>query len=277
MKNADLHTHSHYSTDSDVSPTQLVKNAKKAGIKYLAITDHDSIGGVKEAIRAGKKYGVEVIPGVELHSKFGEILAYFIDVKSKIIIDLCKKNKQITNKRAKTTIKLFNKHGYKLDFDEIKRHYKRDIVERQLIAFELIRKGYSKSFRESFDKFLAKGQPYYIKANFTSTLKVVRLIRKSGALPVLAHPYDPSDVYKNEFKIIKQLVKVGLVGMEKYAGAFRSACYEDYLKKAKKLVKKYNLVFTSGSDYHGTIHKYNVLGKSNCDEKVVQRLKELAM
>ena len=76
MKTTDLHTHSYYS-DGKLSPKQVVRDAKKAGVKILALTDHNSISGVKEAIAEGKKLGVRVIPGAELRSKEGEILGYF--------------------------------------------------------------------------------------------------------------------------------------------------------------------------------------------------------
>lgn len=274
MKNADLHTHSKYSSDGELTPQDLIKKAKEAGLKYIAITDHDSVDGVEEAIKAGKKYDVEVIPGVEIHSEYGEILGYFINLKNKELIRLCKKNKDSVNKRGLKTIRLLAKEGYVLNPKEILKKYKRTLLERPLIALGMVDKGYVKSFREAFDRFLAnENKKYYVKAEFTPTQQVIKTIRLAGGVAVLAHPYYEN--YKAEFKNIKKLIAAGLVGMETKSGKFEPENYGPIIKEIESLAKKYNLVLTSGSDFHGSNHPQNPLGSSNCNENAVLRLKKI--
>lgn len=283
MKNADLHTHSNYSSDSDISPTQLVIEAKQAGLKYIALTDHDSIDGINEFLKAGKKHNIEAIPGIELHSKFGEILGYFIDHKNKDLINLCKRNKKAINERAFKTIKKLGADGYVLNPEKIKKKYNRKILERPLIAIAMVDKGYTESFRTAFDDFLAKGNKYFIETNLLSSAEVIKIIASAKGLAVLAHPY--YEYYISEFKNIKKLINAGLVGIEcpeltnLYPENFNKI--EDYkkiikvVKKIKTIRQKHNLILTSGSDYHGSIHPYNILGSNNCDESIVIALKNI--
>ena len=102
MKNSDLHTHSYYS-DGQISPRDLVKLAKRRKIKNLALTDHNSVKGVREAFKEGRKIGVRVIPAIEIECEIGEILGYFIDVNNKELI------KEIERVNKKKQIRIENK------------------------------------------------------------------------------------------------------------------------------------------------------------------------
>lgn len=283
MTNADLHTHSHYSSDSDISPINLIIEAKKNNLKYIALTDHDSVEGNQEFLKAGQKYKIEAIPGVEAHSKFGEVLGFFVNPKNKGLINLCQRNKREIHKRALRIIKKLAKDGYILDPEEMIKKYKREILERPLIAMELMNKGYTESFRDAFDKgFINKKDKYYVEVNLLSTEKVIKIITSAGGLAVLAHPY--YEDYRSEFKNIKRLIKAGLVGMEcphldnlKVENFQRKEDYEKIVKiirKIEKIAQENNLILTSGSDYHGTVHPYNILGGNNCDELIVTALKQ---
>lgn len=283
MPNADLHTHSYYSSDSDISPTNLVKEAKKIGLKYLALTDHDSLRGIAEALRAGKKLGVEVIPGVEIHSKFGEVLGYLIDHKNPKLVGLCARNKKAANERALKTIKKLAKDGYVLNPQEMKKKYKAEILERPMLAMEMAERGYATSFRDAFSRFLGNGQKYSLKANFLNTETVIKTITAAGGVAVLAHPY--YEDYQSEFKNIKKLIASGLAGLEcpDWRGKVNRENFKDpkeydaivsIIDQIKKIAKKYHLILTSGSDFHGSIHPCNLLGMMNCDEAVVNELKE---
>lgn len=282
MRNADLHTHSHYSSDSDISPTDLVIKAKEVGLKYIALTDHDSVKGNKEFLKAGREHGIETIPGVEIHSEFGEVLGFFVDSDNKDLINLCRRNKREIHKRSLKIVKKLAKDGYVLNPEEILKKHNREILERPLIAFGLIEKGYVESFRDAFEKLLGREHKYYVDTNLLSTAKVVKIITSAGGLAVLAHPY--YEDYQSEFKNIRKLIKAGLVGSEcPYSNELIPENFkrkEDYEKivsvteKIKKIGRKHDLILTSGSDYHGTTHPYNILGNNNCDESVVKKLKE---
>jgi len=274
MKNVDLHTHSHYSADSDVSPTLLVLNAIEAGLKYIAITDHDSVEGVQKAIFAGKRYGLEVIPGVELHSEIGEVLGYFIDPLNKGLIDLCRGNQEIAGERVLKTIAMLNEDGYWMDPEELKQKYNTDILQRAMVAQEMIEDGYAETFQEVFDKYLGSGNKYHLEAIFPPTKQVIETIRAAGGVAVFAHPY--FEDYNSEFEHIEEFIEAGLVGFEcpDLPEQGRPEQYESVVKRMKELAEEYNLILTSGSDYHGSVHPYCVLGDRTCDESVVQQLKE---
>ena len=122
MRNTDLHTHSYYS-DGQISPANLVRLAKRRGIKNLALTDHNSIKGVKEAIAEGKKIGINVIPGVEVRADKGEVLGYFIDVKNKNLIRATKRSSKSVEKRIKDYCNKLSKKGYRISFSEIWKKY----------------------------------------------------------------------------------------------------------------------------------------------------------
>ena len=267
MKNADLHTHTFYSADSDISPEDLVKKAKKVGLKYVAITDHDCIGGIERALKAGRKSGIEVIPGVEMHSEFGEVLGLFIDYNNKRLVEACRRNKKAVDKRALKIINSLRKAGLCISIDEIRKRNRIRIVERPHIANELVRKGYAKSFRDAFDRFIAEGKKHFFKARFPTTFEAVRMIKQAKGIPVLAHPYQEN--YREEFRNIKKLVDAGLGGIE-----FPSKADLPQKRRLRNLAKKYNLVLTCGSDFHGSVHPHILLGDYNCNESVVLALKK---
>jgi len=282
MKNADLHTHSYYSSDGTVSPTNLIKEAKSIGLKYIALTDHDSVEGNAEALKAGKKYGVEVIPGIELHSEYGEVLGFFIDYKNQDLINLCEENQKKINERTLKIIKKLAKNGYVLNPKEILKKYNREIMRKPLIAMGMVDKGYAESFRDAFDRILTQDK-YNIKANLLSTIEVIKIITSANGVAVLAHPY--YEDYQSEFKNIKKLIKAGLVGME-YPNMIKNIKREEFRSpeeydqivkiadKIEKIAKKHDLILTSGSDYHGSESPHNIFGLANCDESVVKELKK---
>jgi len=271
--NADLHAHTDYSADcEDFSPTDLVRKAKEVGLKYVAITDHDEVGGVEEALKAGKEFGVEVVPGVEMHSNLGEVLGLFIDHKNKEFVAACRRNKELSNAGACDTIERLRKDGFEVDVSEIKKIYKREFVHSSHIARELVRKGYAESVREAYSKFLKKGSKYRVDVKFPSAVEAIKAIKKAGGVAVLAHPF--LENYEKEFSMMKELVDAGLDGIELFSGSFRPDYFQTVADESKRLADKYGLVLTSGSDSHGHSHPTNILGKFNCDEEVVAALKK---
>jgi len=278
-KNTDLHTHSHYS-DGLLSPKELVRLAKKRGIKNLALTDHNSIKGVKEAIAEGKKVGVNIIPSIEVRAAGGEVLGYFIDVKNKELAKKLKQARRIVEDRVKDWCKKLNKGGYSISFEEIKKKFPKakGNINEFYVLFLLYSKGYgeprklARIFWE--DKKL---RPKKIKE--MSIIQAIKLIRKAGGVPVWAHPWI-EDTKKN-FRRMKILVKAGLKGIEINNGDRPPFKPKNIEKKIRNTAKKYNLIITSGSDYHGeeiikVMPGNHNLGKNNCDEKTVEKLRKLA-
>ncbi len=264
--NSDLHTHSFYS-DGIFSPSEVVRKAKEKGIKNLALTDHNSIEGISEAQKEAKKQGIRIIPGVELRSKEGEVLGYFIDFKNK---NLLKKIKIIQDRSKivfKQTINELNKRGINVEFNKVlDTKLKRNNV---LLAylFKFLKNKNQISIKEV--KEMMKGdlfEPHF------STEEIIKMISEAGGVAILAHPwYSKTFLTKTR---IKELVQAGLKGIEIDNGG-RNKEREESLDKINSFAKKHNLILTSGSDFHGEstlMSNKHELGAHNCNEIIVQQL-----
>lgn len=283
-KNTDLHTHSYYS-DGLISPKELVRLAKKRGIKNLALTDHDSVKGVREAINEGKRIGVTIIPAVEIRTGDSEVLGYFINLKNKELTKVIKQSAKRNEDKTKDWCKKLNKAGYDISFKEIQEKFPkaRGNINTFYPLYLLYLKGYgttlelSKKFKK--DKKL---KPKEIK-EFT-IIQAIRLIKKANGVPVLAHPWFDKKALKE--KNFKKYVKAGLKGIEINNGddlnfMIKISKNKNIVNKIKKFAKKHNLILTSGSDFHGEeivklMPGNHQLGENNCNEKIVKELKRLS-
>jgi len=268
MRNSDLHTHSYYS-DGIFSPAEVVKQAKENGIKNLSLTDHNSLQGITEALEEAKKQNINLIPGVELRSKEGEILGYFIDFKNKELVKKVKIIQDRSREVFENTIKELNKRGINVKSEEVlDTQLKRDNVLIVYI-FKFLKNRNLISFKEI--KEFMKGElfePHY------SAEEVIKMINDAGGVAVLAHPWY-SKTFLDEIRI-GELVKAGLKGIEIDNGG-RGEERAGSLDKISEYAKKYNLILTSGSDFHGEsdlMSNEHKLGMSNCDEEVVKKLKQ---
>jgi len=279
VKNTDLHTHSYYS-DGQISPRDLVRLAKKRGIKHLALTDHNSVGGVKEAISEGKRICVNVIPAAEIEVESGEILGYFIDIKNKELVKSLKQNREKTEDKVKDWCKKLNKGGYDITFEEIKKRFPnaKECINSFYILYLLYLKGYGRPLKLCL-KLMKNKKLRPKKVKRMHALQAIKLIRKSGGVPVLAHPW--VDDMEGNFKKMGMFVKAGLRGIELNNGDRPPFKQKGIDKKIKKVAKKYNLILPSGSDFHGKelvklMPGDHNLGKNNCDERIVKELRKLA-
>jgi len=279
MRNTDLHTHTYYS-DGQLSPKQLVRLSKKRGIKNLALTDHNTIKGVQEAIKEGKKIGVNVIPAVEIQYKGGEILAYFINLKNKPLNNALKKIRKETESSVKKFCQDLKKIGYKISFKEIWNKYPnaRGNINGFYPLYILFKKGYAKSTWLLGQQLEEKNLPKRKRKKLTA-IQVIKLIKKAGGVPVMAHPWFGDT--KNNFKKLKSYAKAGLRGIEINNGDRTPLRDKKTRERIKRVAKRYKLIITEGSDYHGPeLVKHmpgnHELGKNNCDEKVVEQLRKLS-
>ena len=278
MKNSDLHTHSYYS-DGEYSPTEVVKLAKKRKIKNLALTDHNSIDGVEEAIKEGNKVGVNVIPAVEIIGNGFEVLGYFINYKdSKMKKELLRCG-YYQNEVVKRIINLLRGEGEDISFEKLKEQFP-DADKNYNYAhlfYYLMSKGYE--FQEALDKVMeTKKKIKKPDKRDISVISAIKLIKKYKGVPVLSHPW----IGKEDFTMenVKKYVKAGLKGIEYENGEKNFVGRDgDFKKKMKGFAKRYGLILTQGSDFHGPIMisalKRHELGKYNCDEKIVEKLKKL--
>lgn len=241
---ADLHMHSTYS-DGCLSVEELFNEVKKAGLDVVALTDHDTIDGVKGMIELGKANNVLVIPGLELSTKENEesihVLGYFksLDSISPDFKEYLIGMKERRYKRLKRMTELVNERfGFNIDFDEIAREHP-NMLERPHLA-DAIGKITGESRYECFKKYIGNDSPCYINAANISVRDGIKMIKDAGGVAVLAHPYS----YKknDQFK----LIDMGVDGVEVYYGPTSPIEYTKYENYANKK----GLFITGGSDFH---------------------------
>lgn len=242
----DLHVHSDAS-DGTLSPTEVVIHAKENGLSAIALTDHDTIVGLDEAIQAGHLYQVEVIPGIELSADFHRdnlhILGYFIDYQNKAFLEELMPIQNARKIRNSKMLNQLHELGLNITLDTSS-----PIITRAHFARSLYEQGYVTSLDEAFKKYLTPGKPGYVKRETPTPKECIDLIHKGGGLAFLAHP----TLYKLKTpeipKLIKQLAKDGLDGVE-VIHSVHNGQDELYLRT---LAQKNGLLISGGSDFHGS-------------------------
>ena len=274
--NADLHTHTYYS-DGEDSPFELVKKARKAGLKYLAITDHNTVNGIEEAIFAGKKFDVIIIPGVEVATRDGEILGYMVDYKKKDLKKELRKAGYNWNESTKNKIKALRKRGLNISYRKLKEAFPFAVNNYNIGNLILYLTKFLAFPRDEAVKLVVNTKVNEPKQKELTTIQAIKLIRKYNGIPILAHPWINEKLLDEG--LIKKLIKHGLKGIEIEAGeGYNSLRTRKIVNKITKLARKFNLILTKGSDYHGELLvKYtnrHQLGKYNCSEKTVKQIIE---
>lgn len=251
MDRIDLHTHTTIS-DGTMTPSQLVEYAKQKQLKAIAITDHDGIDGVSEAIEAGKKYCIEIVPSIEFGTDYNgteiHILGHYIDYKDKQLLNIIKDIQQNRHNRNKKMIEKLNSIGFNVNLDELYSITKnQNIVTRAHFALLLLQKGYVKSRDEAFKKYISHGCVAYVPRNLMCAKECIKLIERFKGIPTLAHP----TLYKmsmNEIDLlVKDLVESGLKAIEAIYPLHSSQQEGDI----KAIAKKYNIKISGGTDFHG--------------------------
>ena len=257
MREIDLHTHS-TASDGTLSPRQIVELAKKTGLKAIAITDHDTISAFEEAFAAGKELGVEVIPGIEISTKYlgpVHILGYYFDPASpeiKPVLDWIVKDRDRRNQKLAL---LMAADGLPVNYEDMKKRFG-SVIGRPHFGRLLVEFGLAESISNAFDKFLEKGKKYYIPRNFLSIESSIELICHAGGIAVLAHPFQYKRDDAGLRALIEYCIKCGLKGMEcRYSGY-----NEDQVSYLEALADEYGLLKTGGSDFHGSNKPHIMLG-----------------
>lgn len=257
MKKTDLHVHTNQS-DGTYSPAEVVKLAKDAGLSAIAITDHDTHLGYREAVRAGEELGLEVVPGIEISTKFHasvHILGYFIDVNCESLQSLLDWIIQDRASRNGKMAALMAADGLPISYDRMIERFGK-VIGRPHFGRLLIELGLAKDMNDAFDRFIEKGQKYYLPRNILPIGRAIEIIREAGGVPVLAHPFQ----YRLDDAGLRELIECcishGLQGMECYYSGY-SAEQSAYLTA---LAKEYGLLVTGGSDFHGKNKTHISLG-----------------
>ncbi|MBU0687185.1 MAG: PHP domain-containing protein [Candidatus Margulisbacteria bacterium] len=249
---ADLHIHTTCS-DGTYTPEQIIKVAKKVGLKTVAITDHDTTAGLAEALTASAKMGVTVIPGIEFTSETSElevhILAYFMDYNNPELLAILEKLRNARKDRIYKITDKLKDLGVRIKAREVIREARGGCPGRPHVARVLIKEGFCKNFREAFSKYLAFGGPAYVGHYKLTPQDTVKIIRQAKGIPALAHPggFARNKQEEQIDKLIPELVEAGLLGIEALYPTHTQKQTEHFLQ----LTKQYNLLATGGSDFHG--------------------------
>lgn len=271
---ADLHSHT-TASDGTQSPRANVQMAVQADLGAIAITDHDTISGVAEALAAGVELGIVVVPGVEISTVAGgqdiHILGYFIDTTDETFLGRLASLRDTRDTRNEMIIAKLQELGIDITMDEVmggvanvKR--KGDTVGRPHIAAVLLNKGYVTSITEAFDRYLATGAAAYANPPRIEPATAIAWIHDAGGSAVLAHP----GIYHDD-ALVEAITMQGIDGIEVYHADHSLEDEERY----RLLAQRKGLLMTAGSDFHGEregVAFHGAIGSKRIGMEVLERL-----
>ncbi len=269
MSLVDLHVHS-TASDGLYRPEVLVERANDLGLKYLALTDHDTVDGIAAARRAAATFpDLTFIPGVELSTdtEKGEthVLGYYISENDAAFLAELEKFRDSRDTRARRMVEKLAGLGMPLDWDRVREIAGEGTsIGRPHIARALVEKGYIEKFEDAFDNCLESGGPAYVERIKMTPEEAASLILRTGGVPVLAHPFTTGEPET----MVQRLKKAGLAGIEAYYHENTPEQTEDMLA----LAARYGLLVTGGSDYHGEGMSGGVLGSVDIPVEVALNL-----
>ncbi|UIO40875.1 PHP domain-containing protein [Brevibacillus brevis] len=272
---ADLHTHTKAS-DGTCEPAENVRLAKEAGLVALAITDHDTVAGIPEAMEAARALGVEIIPGVEV-SSVGKgqdihVLGYFVPYEDPAFEERLFRLRETRHERNQLLIARLQELGIDISLEKVYRRKQGTDknIGRPHIAEELMELGVVSTIAEAFDKYLGKGGAAYVNPPRITPQEAITLIKEAGGVAVLAHPglYDDDE-------LVQELIVFGLDGIEV------NHPDNDEVQKMRysKWAAQYGMVVTAGSDFHGWRGEepfHAMLGSHTAGMDAVEQLRAIA-
>lgn len=254
----DLHTHSTKS-DGSMTPAEVVREAKEKGLAAIALSDHDGIDGLREAMLEGERIGVEVVPAIELSVQSDtetHILGYYIDIENRELIDELEKAKRVRDLRAVGTCEKLNQLGFDISMDEVRAIAPPGLVARAHFAKVMADKGYVASVKEAFTLWLDNGRPAYNNTQYFSPEEGIRLIKAAGGLAFVAHLHliRLDDEAMEAF--LRRLMSVGLDGIEGYYTDYTKDMEDTYQRMARRL----GLAISGGTDFHAAMKPHIGIG-----------------
>ena len=276
MKKIDLHVHTSAS-DGTLSGREVAELAHSLGLSAIAISDHDTATGYFEAAEAGKELGLEVVPGIEISTKYGRavhILGYYIDPKAPSLEHVLNWIVNDRDTRNRKMAEMMAADGLPVSYEMMHQRYG-EVIGRPHFASLLVELGLASSIQDAFDRYVEKGQKYYQPRTILPIERAVEIIVEAGGIPVLAHPFQ----YRMDDALLRELIEYcmdfGLRGMEcRYSGYD-----EEQVAYLEALAEEYGLVKTGGSDFHGSNKPHIALGSGmgnlNVPYDFLEKLKEI--
>ncbi|MBR6215576.1 MAG: PHP domain-containing protein [Spirochaetaceae bacterium] len=267
----DLHTHSNIS-DGILNPIGLISYAVEQNLSAIALTDHDSTDGINAAAKQAELKGIDFIPGVELTISWptGEFHLLGLGIKRVSarlaeITEILQKNRIERNKQI---ILKMQEKGFDVSYEELEASVETKCIGRPHFAEYLVKKKLVKNRQDAFNKYIAKGRPYYVEKTGCNLDEAVTAIVESGAVPVLAHPLSLYVSWGKMKNVLEELKERGIAGIEAFhPGARLNDCL-----RLEELGKKLGFCITAGSDYHGeAVRSDRHLGYTAGDRKIEDR------
>lgn len=250
MRYIDLHVHSNAS-DGTLTPTEVVKLAIDKNLAAIALSDHDTVKGVDEAIQAAKGSDLEIIPATELSCYYQgieiHILGLFVNYQNPEFLEALDKLEQARFQRNLDMIQLFQKDGIDITLDDLLADNPDSIITRAHFARVLVQKGICKDKNAAFEHYLGVDCPYYLPKPQVTPEHSLSLITRAGGFPILVHPMLYHMGWSQIEELVQYLIPLGLKGIE----AYHSSNYALQSDKLRSMANKYNLLISGGSDFHG--------------------------
>jgi len=255
----DLHTHSSES-DGTHSPVELIRLAAAEGIKLIALTDHDTVSGIKAAQAEAQKSGIRFVPGIEIAvqhpSHEFHILGLGIKADEENFIRGLEKIKQKREERNSQILKKINAAGINLTYGEVESVAGSSTICRPHFARILMNRGIVDSFTAAFKLYLGTGKPFYAALETLSLEEAIALIKKAGGIAVAAHPVSLGLSIRKLKEFLLKGRKAGLEGIEVYH-PYHS---RGLSKQLEKFCLYNHFIITGGSDFHGKRREERRLG-----------------
>ncbi len=276
----DLHTHSTASDGSD-PPGRVVELAVEAGLSAIALTDHDTQEGVEEAGAAAHAAGIELIPGVELSLGYDmggmHLVVLWLEPGSGPLQDRLSGLQAGRTGRNLRIVEILTELGLPITVEEVQREAGGGSIGRPHIAAVMMTHGYVPDIRTAFDLWLGRDRPAYVSRERLNPEEAIGLARESGAVPVLAHPHTLAITTASDMAaLLTRLKDAGLIGLESLYPAYRRHERDGYTH----LARRFGLIPSGGSDYHGTykpgLHLASGYGDLSVPGHLLEELREHA-
>lgn len=257
----DLHVHTLASDGSD-TPVDVVRMAAELGLRAVAVTDHDTFAGLPEAIESGARYGVEVVPGVELSTIYDgvevHVLGYYMDAGHPRLRAMMARATAERNARNETMVQRLHDAGYPVTMDALHAEFPgQTMLGRPHISEYLMRRGYVASVQDGMKNLLGRGKPFYVARYNIPLEESVETLRAAGGLPVVAHLFKYRYTPEQLTAMVDAATAAGAVGLE--------AMYTNYTPAQEQAVRvlaaERGLLCTGGTDYHGARKPDIALGR----------------
>lgn len=249
----DLHMHS-TASDGSRRPADVVCEAKRVGLVAIALTDHDTLDGLPEAIATGRELGVRIVPGIELSAVEGDVETHILGLHLSETRELEARLvalREMRRSRAERIVQRLNDAGVRIEFAAVLEQAAGGAIGRPHVARAMIAEGWAVDFRDAFERYLGNGKSAYVAKDRLAVADAISLIHRAGGLAVLAHPASGGTRDR-----IEQFVREGIDGIEVRHPSHSS---ED-IARLTTLVDHFSLVPSGGSDWHGAADGPRTLG-----------------